>query len=109
MGAILLLAGDLLYVPACHTLGIFTRVGLPESPHVLRTTGIFRISRNPMYAAFGFFGSAAFLLASGIPTTLLGLCCAVTHHKIILAEEKFLQAAFPAEYEQYRQHTPRYL
>ena len=109
MALVFLLGGNLLLLPAYYSLSIFTRMGLPTSPHALHTEGAYRISRNPMYTSFFFFYAACFLL---IPSLLLAgalIVSLVIHHQIILQEEKFLETAFPDEYPGYKAHTARYL
>ena len=109
LGLVFLLAGNLLLIPAYFSLSIFTRVGLPKGPHALQTKGIYKISRNPMYTSFFFFHTACFLL---IPSLLVAGLIAfnlITHHVIILNEEKFLNSTFNGEYLSYRKTTARYL
>lgn len=76
----------------------------------LVTTGLFRITRNPMYlgmallligAALG-FGSLGALL----PVPLFVL---VIQRRFILGEERFLEAAFGDEYRAYRQTVRRWI
>lgn len=109
MSAIFLLAGNLILIPAYYTMSIFTRAGLPKSQHVLKTEGIYRISRNPMYVSFWFFFTACFLLIPSLLLALLVIFCLIVHHFIILNEEKFLINAFSDTYLTYKQQVPRYL
>lgn len=109
MSLIFLFAGNLLLIPAFYSMSIFTRVGLPESPHVLQTNGIYRISRNPMYTSFRFFFTACFLLIPSLMLAMLIVFVLIVHHDIILKEEKFLASAFPNSYPAYKQEVPRYL
>jgi protein-S-isoprenylcysteine O-methyltransferase Ste14 len=108
MCAIFLAAGNLFLIPAYYTLSIFTRVGLPASAHVLKTEGVYRISRNPMYMSFWFFFTACFLLVPSLLMALLIIFCLTVHHFIILNEEKFLTRTFPDTYPAYKQTVRRY-
>ncbi|KOH44221.1 methyltransferase family protein [Sunxiuqinia dokdonensis] len=109
LALIFVLAGNLLLIPAYYSMSIFTRVGLPTKDHALQTKGIYRISRNPMYTSFFFFFTACFLLIPSVAIAIIGLFCLVTHHFIILNEEKFLLKAFGTDYAEYRKNTSRYL
>lgn len=109
LALIFVLAGNLLLIPAYYSMSIFTRVGLPTKDHALQTKGIYRISRNPMYTSFFFFFTACFLLIPSVLIAIIGLFCLVTHHFIILNEEKFLLKAFGTDYAEYRKNTSRYL
>jgi len=109
MSVIFLIAGNLFLVPAYYTLSIFTRVGLPESPHIIKTDGIYRVSRNPMYVSFWFFFVACFLLAPSLLVALLIIFCLTVHHFVILNEEKFLKSSFGDQYLSYKGRVPRYL
>ncbi|MGE4586944.1 MAG: isoprenylcysteine carboxylmethyltransferase family protein [Mangrovibacterium sp.] len=106
---IFLLAGNLLLLPALLEMGIFTRSGLPTTPHVLCTQGVYRLSRNPMYTSFLFFYPACFLLVPSIPLLLLMAVNLLTHHRIIIREEQFLSDAFPVQYLSYKKEVARYL
>ncbi|MCW0482001.1 methyltransferase family protein [Gaoshiqia sediminis] len=109
MALIFMFGGNLLLVPAYYSLSIFTRVGLPTSPHILHTEGVFRISRNPMYTSFFFFFPACFLLVPSILVALLLIFNLTIHHLIILNEEKFMATEFGEEYLTYKKNTARYL
>jgi len=109
MALVFLLGGNLLLLPAYYSLSIFTRMGLPTSPHALHTEGVYRISRNPMYTSFFFFYAACFLLIPSILLSLLLIFSLFIHHFIILKEEKFLGETFGDEYIYYSKSTARYL
>jgi protein-S-isoprenylcysteine O-methyltransferase Ste14 len=109
MAMIFILAGNLFLIPAFFTMSIFTRAGLPQSAHVLKTEGIYRISRNPMYVSFWFFFIACFLLIPSLLPALLILFCLISHHFIILNEEKFLENSFGDQYLSYKSRVARYL
>ncbi|MGV8093411.1 MAG: methyltransferase family protein [Mangrovibacterium sp.] len=109
MSVIFMFAGNLFLIPAFFTMSIFTRAGLPQSAHVLKTEGIYRISRNPMYVSFWFFFIACFLLVPSLLIALLIIFCLITHHFIILNEEKFLENSFGDQYLSYKSRVARYL
>ncbi|WP_163707914.1 methyltransferase family protein [Mangrovibacterium lignilyticum] len=109
MCMIFLFAGIILLLPAYYTMGIFTRVGLPTSEHVLQTEGVYRVSRNPMYTSFFFFFAACFLLIPSLILAALMLFNLIIHHLIIKKEESYLESAFGEVYLQYKKSVARYL
>lgn len=109
MAMVFMLAGNLLLLPAYYTMSIFTRVGLPESEHVLQTEGIYRISRNPMYTSFLFFFPACFMLLPSLLVAVAAIADLVLHHVIILNEEIYLQKTFGKPYSDYKSRVARYL
>ncbi len=109
VGVVLYAAGTVLAVFSFASLGRSLSVGLPESETELRTGGVYRISRNPIYLA-------AFLLCAGSccvaihPLNLFLFAVTMTvHHRIILREEKFLEARFGRPYIDYRNRVRRYI
>ena len=101
-GFLLLLAGRL-------ELGSSFRIGRPRERTDMQTGGLFRISRNPMY-----LGVFATLIASVLYTMnpallVVGALIIAAHHRIVLAEEQHLQAAFGATYLAYCRQVRRYL
>jgi protein-S-isoprenylcysteine O-methyltransferase Ste14 len=108
-GVVLLALGALVVAAAFAGLGGSVRLGLPAEETRLRTRGIYRFSRNPMYlGAFAACAGVSLLvpnpvvLASTVLTVML-------HHRIVLAEERFLERRFGAEWSDYRARVRRYL
>jgi protein-S-isoprenylcysteine O-methyltransferase Ste14 len=90
-------------------LGAFFRLGSPKEHTGLIVSGIFGLSRNPMYV-----GVYATILASILYTLnpivfFLGVFVIAVHHKIVLAEEQFLLNIFGTEYADYCGRVRRYL
>ena len=109
MAVILLIPANLIIVPAYLSMGLVTHIGLPTGKHELRTGGIYRISRNPMYASFIFLNTATFLFLPSVLLLVVMLYGMLVHHFIILGEEKFLEKEFGEEYLKYKARVPRYL
>jgi len=109
MAVILLIPANLIIVPAYLSMGLVTHIGLPIGKHELRTGGIYRISRNPMYASFIFLNTATFLFLPSVLLLVVMLYGMLVHHFIILGEEKFLESEFGQEYLKYKARVPRYL
>ena len=108
LAVVLLFPANLIIVPAYLKMGLITHIGLPEGKHELRTGGIYKFSRNPMYASFIFLNLACFLFLPSL--LLLGVMVygMVVHHFIILGEEAYLESEFGDEYLAYKRRTPRY-
>ncbi len=108
LAAVLLIPANLILVPAYLSMGIITHIGLPTGKHELRTSGIYRISRNPMYASFIFLNTATFLYLPSILLLVVMIYGMIVHHFIILGEEKYLKAEFGDEFEKYKSKVSRY-
>lgn len=108
MTCVLLIPANLIIVPAYLSMGLVTNIGLPTGKHELRTGGIYRISRNPMYASFFFLNTATFLFLPSLLLLAIMLYGMIVHHFIILGEEKFLDSEFGDEYRKYKAKVPRY-
>lgn len=109
LAAIFLIPANLIVVPAYLSMGLITNIGLPSGKHELRTSGIYRISRNPMYASFIFLNTATFLFLPSILLLVIMIYGMVVHHFIILGEEKYLDKEFGDEYITYKSKVPRYV
>lgn len=109
LAAIFLIPANLIVVPAYLSMGLITNIGLPSGKHELRTGGVYRLSRNPMYASFIFLNTATFLYLPSILLLIVMIYGMVVHHFIILGEEKYLESEFGEEYRIYKSKVPRYL
>ncbi|MFH1788527.1 MAG: isoprenylcysteine carboxylmethyltransferase family protein [Candidatus Altiarchaeota archaeon] len=90
-------------------LGDSTRFGLPTEETRLKTGGLYRFSRNPIYLGFYIWTISAITYTLNPAVTLLGLYGMLVHHRIVLTEEKFLEKRFGADYEDYRRKVGRYI
>jgi protein-S-isoprenylcysteine O-methyltransferase Ste14 len=82
----------------------------PENTSSLVTTGIYRVSRNPMYVGFALVLAAwAVYLAS--PLSLIGLLFFILYMNRfqIIPEERMLGELFGDEFVRYRSMTRRWL
>lgn len=99
---------------ACYVLGLLLLARsvadfCAPAENGLRQKGLYRFSRNPMYAAyFVFFAGCGFLAASW-PLLIVLLCFQVSAHWIILAEERWCTETFGEPYRQYMQRVRRYI
>ncbi len=86
------------------------RVGIDEEKaDRLVTTGMFGLSRNPIYVCFDSFFIGLFLVHKNIVMLLAAIAFALLIHRQILREEKFLRSHYGAEYEEYCRNVRRYL
>jgi protein-S-isoprenylcysteine O-methyltransferase Ste14 len=102
-------AGFLLAMAGRFGLGSSFRVGCAKEETVLRTHGIFRFSRNPIYVGLNATFLAAALYTLNPLVLLVGAGVSAVHHRIILAEEACLRRMFGKPYEDYCLRVGRYL
>lgn len=102
-------AGFALLYLGRFTMGDSFRLGTAKEDTRLKTDGLFRLSRNPMYV-----GVYATIVASSLytlnPVVILpGAFVVAVHHAIVLAEENHMQKAFSREYPEYCSRVRRYV
>ena len=86
------------------------RVGIDaKTPNELVTTGMFAISRNPIYVCFLLFFIGLFLIHNNIVIAIAVVLFALTIHRQVLREEKFLKSYYGNEYDVYCWKVRRYL
>ena len=106
---VLLLAGLVVMALALMKLGISTRVGLSDDITRLRTAGIYRLSRNLLYLGVFVVCLASCCYSLHWMNFLLAFVGAAVHHRIVLAEERFLEAKFGDDFRHYQARVRRYL
>jgi protein-S-isoprenylcysteine O-methyltransferase Ste14 len=110
IGVLFCLAGLSLFLWSLISFGRSFRVGIDaDHPGKLATTGVFALSRNPIYVAFVSVLTGQFLIApSGLFLVyLLAAVCLI--HRQILREEKYLKKHYDGEYLEYCSRVRRYL
>jgi len=90
-------------------LGKSTRMGLPYENTELKTNGLYKFSRNPMYLGFNLLTIASVLILWNVVFLLLGIYSIITYHFIILSEEKYLEKRFTDKYIAYKERVRRYV
>jgi protein-S-isoprenylcysteine O-methyltransferase Ste14 len=103
-------AGLALHVASLISFGASFRVGIDTGrPGKLVTTGVFAISRNPIYAGFALVLLGQFLVfPSWIPLAYLA-AGVLLFHRQVLREEHALRTLYGKQYEEYCRRVRRYL
>lgn len=97
-------------VLALRSFGDSFRVGIDEEkPGGLVTSGLFAISRNPIYLCFLTFFIGLFLIHRNAILVIAVVLFWLAIHRQIRREEAFLTSHYGAEYESYRRRVRRYL
>jgi protein-S-isoprenylcysteine O-methyltransferase Ste14 len=109
-GVALCLGGVLILVFSLVSFGNSFRVGIDvDRPGRLVTTGIFAVSRNPIYVGFFLFLLGQFMVFPSW-TTLTALAFAtVLFHRQVLREEEFMRQRYGREYDEYCGRVRRYV
>jgi protein-S-isoprenylcysteine O-methyltransferase Ste14 len=90
-------------------LGNSFRIGSPKENTSLKTNGLFKFSRNPMYVGVYTTIIACVLYTLNPLVLFIGIFVVVVHHKIVLAEEKYMLNVFGKNYEDYCCRVRRYI
>jgi len=109
-GLALVLLGFAIFLLSLASLGSSWRLGIDENnPGELVTSGVYSLSRNPIYVFFDLYFAGTFLLNGALIFALLAIFIGLTLHLQILQEERFLLRVFGQEYRVYRARTGRYI
>ncbi len=71
----------------------------------INTSGLYRVSRNPMYAAYFIY----FLGCAVMTSSLILLAYQISNHVIIKSEERWCAQKFGSEYGEYMKRVRRYI
>jgi protein-S-isoprenylcysteine O-methyltransferase Ste14 len=110
IGVALCYLGLLVLVASLVSFGRSFRVGIDvDQPDKLVTTGIFAVSRNPIYVGFALVLVGQFLVfPNWIPLAYL-VGGFVLFHRQVLREESFMRQHYSDEYAEYCRRVRRYL
>jgi len=103
------LIGLIFTIISLINLGKSTRLGLPSNDTKLKTNGLYKYSRNPMYVGFDLITISAMIYILHWLIIILGVYSMITYHLIIKGEEKFMIKRFGEEYKNYQLRVRRYL
>jgi protein-S-isoprenylcysteine O-methyltransferase Ste14 len=86
------------------------RVGIDTTtPGSLVTTGVFTLSRNPIYTAFGFILLGEFLIFPNWILLFFLVAAVWLFHRQVLREEEYMKEQYGAGYAEYCRKVRRYL
>jgi protein-S-isoprenylcysteine O-methyltransferase Ste14 len=108
-GVLIMLMGAAIAVAAMAHLGESLALGLPATPHGLRTRGLYVFSRNPIYLGALVACAGSCLYSPHIINILSLLAAATLHAWIVRREEDYLEAAYGEAWREYARRTPRWL
>jgi protein-S-isoprenylcysteine O-methyltransferase Ste14 len=110
IGVFLFVVGLLLFLLSLISFGRSFRVGIDaDRADKLVTTGVFALSRNPIYVAFWIVMLGEFLV---FPNWILLLYLGAAtwlFHRQVLREEAYLIRHYGREYSEYCAHVRRYI
>ncbi|MBW2974959.1 isoprenylcysteine carboxylmethyltransferase family protein [Candidatus Woesearchaeota archaeon] len=108
MGSYIYIIGLLIVLISWKNLGNSTSFGVPKQKTILKTNGLYKISRNPMYIGFNLLTMSSIMIQFNIIILIIGIYSIIVYHFIILGEEKFLKKRFGKEYTSYSNKVRRY-
>ena len=109
LGACMLCVSTVVLLLSFYELGSSLRYGLPEQETKLKTSGLYRFSRNPQYLGVFMVTISCTIFFPNILNIILGLYCIAMQCLMIFGEEKFLAKKFGIEWEEYKNKVRRFL
>ncbi len=109
MGTLLGTAGAAILLFSFFQLSDSLKYGLPKEGTQLKTSGLFRFSRNPLYMGLFLVNIASALFFPAIPNILVTIYCIMAHGILIRGEERFLEKRFGAEWVAYKNKVRRFI
>lgn len=102
LGILIYIVGLLLLLLSVLSFARPSNTGINQS-------GIYRLSRNPMYVSYYLFLIGCGLLTKFFILLVITVIFILTSHRLILAEEQWCKESFGDEYLKYMTRTRRYL
>jgi protein-S-isoprenylcysteine O-methyltransferase Ste14 len=110
VGVALCLVGVLILVLSLVSFGSSFRVGIDvDQPGQLVTSGIFAVSRNPIYVGFFVFLLGQLLVSPDWVPLIYLVAGTALFHRQVLREEGFMRQRYGQEYADYCRHVRRYV
>jgi protein-S-isoprenylcysteine O-methyltransferase Ste14 len=110
IGVGLCFIGLLVLLASLVSFGKSFRVGIDvDQPDKLVTTGIFAVSRNPIYVGFALVLVGQFLVFPNWVPLIYLAAGLLLFHRQVLREESFMRQHYSEEYAEYRRRVRRYL
>lgn len=109
IGGAMIAFGFVIYTQALIALGDSWRMGIDyKVPGELVTSGIYSISRNPIFVFLALYFSGTFLINGTLIFLVFTILAGIALHYQILQEEEFLTRTYGAAYRDYCTSTGRY-
>lgn len=109
-GAVLSAFGLIVFALAYVSFGDSWRVGFDvKRPGALVTSGVFSVSRNPIYLCIDLWFIGTFLINGTLAFLVFAVLAVAAMHWQIRQEEAFLSNLYGQPYREYCAHTGRYL
>jgi protein-S-isoprenylcysteine O-methyltransferase Ste14 len=109
VGVLSCTSGLILLYWSLVSFGNSFRVGIDQdSPDKLITTGVYEVTRNPIYLAFWLVLLGEFLIFPNWILLIFFVCSIFLIHRQVLREEVFLRNYYGLVYEDYCGHVRRY-
>ncbi len=109
-GAVVMFVGLFVFCLALISFNYSWRVGIDTvSPGNLVTTGVFSVTRNPIFLSMDLYFLGTFLIYSNLLFLLCFVCIALGFHIQIRQEEKFLIERYGDMYRKYMAQVNRYI
>jgi protein-S-isoprenylcysteine O-methyltransferase Ste14 len=111
LGLIFILTGLIFSIPALMQFFKSKNTIIPIKPaSSLQVSGIYSISRNPMYLGLMFtYLGLAFIFGNWWTILLIPVLVLLVHYLIIVPEEKYLLRAFGSSYTEYTRKVRRWI
>lgn len=108
-GILIAVTGLLIIFLGFVYLGKSVSVGLPREKTELKTGGIYRYTRNPLYLGAFLICIGSCLHSVHLANFIFCVCGILIHHRIVLREEIFLEGRFGEQWLDYKKQAPRYI
>jgi protein-S-isoprenylcysteine O-methyltransferase Ste14 len=109
LGVALFAAGLVMVIISIRQLGKSAAVGIPERETELKTRGMYRFTRNPIYTGGFILCAGSCLYSIHAVNFLLFAITVAVHVRIVKKEEEFLEKRFDGKWLEYRDRVPRFL
>jgi protein-S-isoprenylcysteine O-methyltransferase Ste14 len=109
-GAMVIFVGLIVFCLALISFNSSWRVGIDTvSPGDLITTGVFSVSRNPIFLSMDLYFLGTFLIYNNLFFLMCFICIAVGFQFQIRQEETFLIERYKDKYRKYMAQVNRYI
>ena len=109
LGAVFIITGLIIFVLSLVSFGRSWRIGIDKkNPGKLVTTGIFSMTRNPIFLFLDFYLVGTWLIYPNLFFGIFAVFGITGIHSQILQEEEFLSKQYGEEYREYAKRVRRY-